>query len=44
VRRYLPLTLSWLLPMTPVAAQSGAFVSTLGADTTAVEQYTRSGK
>ena len=37
------LALVGLLAGKPVLAQSGAFVVTLGADTTAVEQYVRSG-
>lgn len=45
VRRLQSVTLGLVcaLAARPVAAQSGAFVTTLGKDTTAVEQYTRSG-
>src|SRR5947208_6622907 len=43
MRHRLSLPLAWVLAAAPAAAQTGAFVITLGTDTTAVEQYTRSG-
>jgi hypothetical protein len=42
-RRLPAVSLALALAAAPLAAQRGAFVITLGADTTAVEQYTRSG-